>query len=78
MNPLTGVTTIIGSLAGILGMGGAVTQQAMTLHRQIHPPQQQMQAQAQPGMCPVGYKPIVIVKPTGERVLACIPQQEQP
>lgn len=78
MNPLTGITTIIGSLAGILGMGGAVANQAVTLHREMHPPQQQMQAQAQPGMCPVGYKPIVIVKPTGDRVLACIPQQEQP
>jgi hypothetical protein len=78
MNPIGGITTLIGSLASILGMGGAVANQAMTIHREMHPPQQQMQAQAQPGMCPVGYKPIVIVKSTGERMLACIPQQEQP
>jgi hypothetical protein len=78
MNPITGVTSLIGSITSIFAVGGGMANQAITLHREMHPPQQQVQAQAQPGMCPVGYKPIVIVKTTGERVLACIPQQEQP
>jgi hypothetical protein len=75
MNPLTGVTTLIGSLASILGMGGAVANQAVTLHREMNPPQQQMQAQARP-QCPANMTLTVIVMKDGSRQLACLPKEQ--
>jgi len=73
MNPISGVTQIIGLVAAIFGMGGSLANQAVITHRELNAPQQQAQAQ---GKCPVGTKLVVLVKPNGDRELVCM--QEQP
>jgi len=75
MNPITSVTQIIGSIASVLGLGGSMANQAMLIHRQMNPPQQQV-TQVN-GQCPAGTKIAgVLIKPNGQRQLVCM--QEKP
>jgi hypothetical protein len=73
MNP----TTILGSIASLLGIGGSLTNQAVAIHRDMNPPQQQQAyAQGNP-QCPAGTRLVVLIKPDGSRQLYCLQEQEQ-
>jgi hypothetical protein len=73
MNP---ITSAIGSIASILGIGGSLANQAIIVHREINPPSQQQQL-AIGQHCPAGTRIVgVLVKPDGTRQLVCT--QERP
>jgi hypothetical protein len=72
MNP----TTLLGSVASLLGIGGSLANQAVALHRDMNPPQQQAAAQSNQ-QCPAGTRLVVLIKPDGTRQLYCMQEQEQ-
>jgi hypothetical protein len=75
MNPITGVTQIVGSIASIFGIGGSLANQAVTIHHELNQPQQAQVAQGNL-QCPAGTRLVVLIKPNGQRELFCM--QEQP
>jgi hypothetical protein len=72
MNP----TTLLGSLASLLGIGGSLANQAVALHRDMNPPQQQQAAAQSNQQCPAGTRLVVLIKPDGTRQLYCMQEQE--
>ena len=78
MNPITGVSQIIGSIASIFGIGGSLANQAVMVHRELNQPQQSQVAQGNLH-CPAGTRLVVLIKPDGSRQLFCmLEQQGQP
>jgi hypothetical protein len=73
LNPLIGLTQIVGSISSLFGMSMSMTNQAANLHRQFNPPQQQAQVQQQ---CQPPSKLMVVVLADGSRHLACVQPQE--
>jgi hypothetical protein len=71
MNP----TVLLGSVASLLGIGGSLANQAVAIHRNMNPPQQQSGATTNT-QCPVGSRLVVLIKPDGSRQLYCM-QQDQ-
>jgi hypothetical protein len=78
MNPITGVSQIIGSLSSIFGIGGSLANQVVIMHRELNQPQQTQVAQDNL-RCPAGTRLVVLIKPNGERQLFCLQElQRQP
>jgi hypothetical protein len=77
MNPITGFTSAIGAVASLFGIGGSLANQAIIMHREMNPPQQQQLAQGQMH-CPTGTRLVVLIKPDGTRQLFCMQEQGQP
>jgi len=75
MNPITGITQVIGSLASIFGIGGSLANQAIIMHHEMNPPPQQALAQGQIH-CPAGTRLVVLIKPDGTRQLFCMQEQQ--
>ena len=73
MNP--NIIGLVGMITSLTGMATSTTSQMVNLHREMHPPQAQQQAQVQQH-CPPGFKLVVVLKPDGTRELACV--QEKP
>ncbi|MBV8056332.1 MAG: hypothetical protein JO071_13945 [Deltaproteobacteria bacterium] len=66
MNPIS----IVGMVMSLLGMGSSLTNQAVNIHRELNPPQQQAQVQQQ--CLPPRFKLEVVVMQNGQRQLVCI------
>jgi len=75
MNPITGITQVIGSLASIFGIGGSLANQAIIIHREANPPAQVAAAHANLH-CPAGTRLVVLIKPDGTRQLFCMQEQQ--
>jgi len=75
MNPITGFTQAIGSIASIFGIGGSLANQAVMMHRQLNQPQQTQTAQGNL-RCPAGTRLVVLIKPNGQRELFCMQEQQ--
>ena len=75
MNPITGITQVIGSLASIFGIGGSLANQAIIIHREANPPAQVATAQGNLH-CPAGTKVVVLMKSDGSRQLFCMQEQQ--
>ena len=75
MNPITGITQVIGSLASIFGIGGSLANQAIIIHREATPPSQVAAAQGNLH-CPAGTRLVVLIKPDGTRQLFCMQEQQ--
>jgi hypothetical protein len=75
MNPITGFTQAIGSIASIFGIGGSLANQAVMIHRQLNQPQQTQAAQGNL-QCPAGTRLVVLIKPNGQRELFCMQEQQ--
>ena len=75
MNPITGITQVIGSLASIFGIGGSLANQAIIIHREANSPAQVAAAQGNLH-CPAGTRLVVLIKPDGTRQLFCMQEQQ--
>ena len=75
MNPITGVTQIIGSIASIFGIGGSLANQAIIIHREMKPPVQVAAAQGNLH-CPASTRLVLLIKPDGTRQLFCMQEQQ--
>ena len=75
MNPITGITQVIGSVASIFGIGGSLANQAIIIHREANPPAQVATAQGNLH-CPAGTKVVVLMKSDGSRQLFCMQEQQ--
>ena len=74
MNPLVAG---ISAIASVLGIGSSLVAEGVNLHRQLNPPQQQAQLQAQQQQqCPPGFRPEVIITASGQRQLVCAQVQQ--
>ncbi len=72
MNP----TVLLGSIASLLGIGGSLANQAVAIHRDMNPPQQQASVQSNT-RCPAGTRLVVLIKPDGTRQLYCLQQEQE-
>jgi hypothetical protein len=75
MNPIAGVTQLIGSIASIFGIGGSLANQAVMIHRQLNQSQQTQAAQGNL-QCPAGTRLVVLIKPDSQRELFCMQEQQ--
>jgi hypothetical protein len=75
VNPISGITQVIGSVASILGIGGSLANQAIIIHREANPPAQVATAQGNLH-CRAGTKLVVLIKPDGSRQLFCMQEQQ--
>ena len=75
MNPINGITQVIGSIASIFGIGGSLANQAVIIHREMNPPAQVATAQGNLH-CPAGTRLVVLMKPDGTRQLFCLQEQQ--
>ena len=76
MNPLVGA---ISGIASLLGIGSSLVAQGVNLHRQMNPPQQQaqLQAQQQQQHCPPGFRLEVIITASGQRQDCTHPRRDE-
>jgi hypothetical protein len=73
MNP--NLIGMIGAISSVLGIGSSLVSQGVTIHRELTPPQQQAQVQAQQQCPPPKYKLEVVLLPNGQRQLLCVEVQ---
>jgi hypothetical protein len=75
VNPITGVTQVIGSIASIFGIGGSLANQAVIIRREMKPPAQVAAARGNLH-CPAGTRLVVLIKPDGARQLFCMQERQ--